>query len=168
MFKQLILVLLVIKYSVVSATANEQIFSCKEEYDSDYNEHILTSTSLAHETNTYKLTIVDHNQLVNFYRSLFAAQNELVNSIEVVFSRCSFSKTYDWEINCSRPQSAIFYDKNGGPVASLNYMDISSAHFSTEEENTNWFFSSLGLSVGEKFAEIKAQYHPNDTCTNKY
>lgn len=168
MFKQLFLVLLVITSSLLSAQASEEIFSCKEEYDSDYNEHIFTSTSLTHENNNYKLTIIDHNQLVEFYNTLYNSQNESVGSLEVVFSRCIFSKEYRWEINCSRPQSAFFYDQNGKSIATLSYMDISSGHFSTEEENTNWFFSSLALSVGSNFAEIKSQYHPEDNCKTKY
>lgn len=164
MFKQFFLVLLVSIFSTVSVSARETIFSCKEEYDSDYNEHILTSTTLDHDTNAYRLIIVDHYQLVEFFSNLYITQNVSVHSLEVLFSRCTFSKDYEWEVKCNRPLSATFYDQKGNPIASLTNMDISYGHFNTEEENKNWFFSSLGLSVSNKFAEIKAQFHPNENC----
>jgi hypothetical protein len=164
MIKPLVLVLLVIYYSAAIANAREAIFSCKEEYDSDYNEHILTSTTITLEDNSYKLTIIDHYQLMDFFNNLYMTQNESIYSVVVLFSQCNFSKIHEWEVDCNRPTSVIFYDQKGNSIVTQTNMGITSGSFNTEEESKNWFFSSFGLSVKNKFAEIKAQFHPDDNC----
>jgi hypothetical protein len=167
MYKQFFLALLVITSASRYAFASEIVFSCKEDYISDYNEHIFTATTLKNDKNGYRLTIVDHYQLMDFYNNLFLMQNDSLSRLEVLFSQCNFSKELEWEVSCNQPISATFYDRSNEAIVSTTNLDITNGRFSTEEENKNWFFSSLGLSVNNKFAEMKAQYHPEDNCSTK-
>jgi hypothetical protein len=168
MFKFLTLCVTFFIVSSINTFASETIFSCKEDYISDYGEHVITSVILDKALNSYRLNIVDHAQLVELYNSLYDLQNESIHSVQVLFKNCSFSKEHEWEINCSKPVSATFFDNMGNSLASIINMNTNSGRFVTEEENKNWFFSSLGLSVNNKFAEIKAQFHPEDNCKNTY
>ena len=166
MFKLLTFALSFLAISMTSAQAQQEIFSCKEEYISDYNEHILTATKLTKESDLYRLTIIDQAQLSNFFNTLYSLQIKSVYSLDIIFSKCNFDKAHTWELNCGRPLFATFYDNQGKEIGHIAELAANSGRFTTNEENKNWFFSSLALHVNNKFAEIKAQYHPEENCTS--
>jgi hypothetical protein len=168
MFKFLTLCVTFFIVSSINTFASETIFSCKEDYISDYGEHVITSVTLDKGLTSYRLNIVDHAQLVELYNSLYAIPNETIYSVQVVFANCSFSNEHEWEVICNKPESATFFDQYGNALTYITNMKTNSGRFVTEEENKNWFFSSLGLAVNNKFAEIKAQFHPEDNCKNTY
>ncbi len=169
MFTKLLAILSLSAFLISNVQANEEIFSCKLEYVSDYGEYNRELISLEQnlQDKTFHVILEDKSLVNKLLQNLDPTPYENVTTVEITFNNCNFSKGNKWDMNCHNPVNATFLNNEGQEVRTFAPEIFTSGFFKTEEENKNWVFFTVGLTSNDHKSSTQTQFHVLESCTIK-